>query len=153
MKPRSYRPSWLLDCLAILLVVSSATLSSGHASGAASSSKKSSPTYFPSSGFGGYNWYGTVRQISAQWRVPTIHPSCRAEAAATWIGAQHKGGGPPFIQLGTLENNAGCVDDQPGTNGHKRDSIAYQTFWTDSSLEFIRRYCFPSKRMIWSLPI
>ncbi len=88
----------------------------------------SSATYFPPTAFGGYRWlagwHGDVKQISAEWRVPTIQRSSKFEYASTWVGAQNTDGGPPFIQLGVTENNIGDLGAQ------------YRSFWSDTSVDF-----------------
>jgi hypothetical protein len=81
-------------------------------------------TAFPGTGFGGYRWMnGPVTQISAQWRVPRILPTSSQGSASTWIGAQNQDG-PPFIQLGTVEN--------------KFDLFVptYSAFWSDPDVGF-----------------
>ena len=78
----------------------------------------------PQVGFGGYNWYGDVKQIGATWIVPTIFKSSRAGNAATWIGAQNDNGNN-FIQLGTLEER-----DVTGIT-------LYQAFWSDTSVNYV----------------
>jgi hypothetical protein len=88
------------------------------------SGSTTSSTYFPPTGFGGYTWVGDVKQISAQWQVPTIQPSTKFENASTWVGAQNDEGGPPFIQLGITEDNIGVL----GTE--------YRGFWSDPKVGF-----------------
>ena len=75
--------------------------------------------YHPATGFGGYNWFGDVTQISAQWKVPAILASSAAGHASTWIGAQNDEGQPPFIQLGTTEDK------------FSPSAIFYEAFWSD----------------------
>jgi Peptidase A4 family len=113
---------WLLLAVAVLLcglgliVPSVSPPSAGAATPA---------TFFPSTGFGGYRWWGgDVSQISAQWRVPTISENSAAGSASTWIGAQNSNGGPPFIQLGTIEN----LDASMGPN--------FEAFWSDTAVGF-----------------
>lgn len=93
-------------------------------SNASASSAVARSTYFPPTGFGGYQWYGDVTQVSAQWRIPTIRPSHAFEDASTWVGAQNEQGGTPFIQLGTTENNVSVLGEQ------------YQSFWSDPTVGF-----------------
>ncbi|HTW99949.1 MAG TPA: hypothetical protein VMD59_14295 [Acidimicrobiales bacterium] len=82
----------------------------------------------PETGFGGYRWWGEVHAISATWRVPAVDALRLLDApgsdgyAATWIGAQNRDGGYPFIQLGTNEN----ISEGAGAT--------YQVFWSDSSV-------------------
>src|SRR5580700_6971360 len=72
----------------------------------------------PITGFGGYNWYGKVSNISAQWRVPAISSSSKAGYASTWIGVQNEVNNQ-FVQIGVTENYYG---DGP---------VQYQAFWSD----------------------
>jgi peptidase A4-like protein len=72
----------------------------------------------PITGFGGYNWYGKVSNISAQWRVPAISSSSKAGYASTWIGVQNELNNQ-FVQIGVTENYYG---DGP---------VQYQAFWSD----------------------
>jgi Peptidase A4 family len=91
----------------------------------ASAAVATTKNFFPSTGFGGYRWWGAdVTQISAQWRVPTITESSAAGSASTWIGAQNSNGGAPFIQLGTVENLFAAM----GPN--------YEAFWSDTAVGF-----------------
>lgn len=80
-------------------------------------------SYHPETGFGGYNWFGTVNQISGHWRVPAISPTSGAGHASTWVGAQDDSGNPPFIQLGTTE------DRFDGVN-------YYNAFWSDAAIGY-----------------
>jgi hypothetical protein len=83
---------------------------------------RGSPDYH----FGGYRWFGPVSEISASWREPRIRNASSSEDAhaSTWIGVQPQAGGPPFIQLGTLED--------VGYSG----IAAYRVFWSDTSVDF-----------------
>jgi hypothetical protein len=72
----------------------------------------------PITGFGGYNWFGKVSDISAQWRVPTITSTSKAGYASTWIGVQNEVNNQ-FVQIGVTEN-----DYADGTS-------QYQAFWSD----------------------
>jgi hypothetical protein len=72
----------------------------------------------PFTGFGGYSWAGTVRDIRAQWRVPTIASDSKPGVASTWIGIQN-GVNNQFIQIGIEENDFGSTPFQ------------YQAFWSD----------------------
>jgi hypothetical protein len=90
--------------------------------------RASSPTYsFPQTGFGGYQWSGSVNQISATWRVPTIVPGSPSGAAATWIGAQASTS-DRFIQVGVFEQCSGP------------SSVSYRAFWSDTTLKFIPQW-------------
>jgi hypothetical protein len=77
----------------------------------------------PFTGFGGYNWTGTVRTIAAQWRVPTIASGSALGGAATWIGVQNSVNNQ-FVQIGIDENDFG--------NG----PVQYQAFWSDLQVGF-----------------
>ena len=77
----------------------------------------------PITGFGGYNWYGKVSDISAQWRVPTISSTSRAGYASTWIGVQNEVNNQ-FVQIGVTENDYGDGPDQ------------YEAFWSDLAVGF-----------------
>jgi Peptidase A4 family len=77
----------------------------------------------PESGFGGYAAKGTVRSISAEWRVPLISRASAKGSAATWIGVQ--GPDNAFIQVGTVENT------QEGSSVGQ-----YQVFWSDTVENF-----------------
>jgi hypothetical protein len=79
---------------------------------------------FPGTGFGGYNWFGPVSQISATWQVPVIARNSNAGHASTWVGAQPRKGGLPFIQLGTVEDDWGPRQ------------IEYRAFWSDTAKDF-----------------
>ena len=79
---------------------------------------------YPGTGFGGYLWHGPVSQISAAWRVPAIAGDSPAGHASTWVGAQTREGGAPFIQLGTVEDSWG------GRQNY------YQAFWSDTTQDF-----------------
>jgi Peptidase A4 family len=72
----------------------------------------------PITGFGGYNWFGKVSDISAQWRVPTISSTSKAGYASTWIGVQNEVNNQ-FVQIGVTENDYG---DGPAQ---------YLAFWSD----------------------
>jgi hypothetical protein len=72
----------------------------------------------PFTGFGGYNWEGTVRSISAQWRVPAIASTSKPGVASTWIGIQNEVNNQ-FIQIGVEENDYGSEPYQ------------YEAFWSD----------------------
>jgi hypothetical protein len=72
----------------------------------------------PITGFGGYNWFGKISDISAQWRVPTISSTSKAGYASTWIGVQNEVNNQ-FVQIGVTENYYG---DGPAQ---------YQAFWSD----------------------
>jgi len=109
---------FVLVVVAIVLAVASGPLP------AFATSAKSSTTYFPPTGFGGYRWIGTVKQLSAQWSVPTVQPSSKFEFASTWVGAQNQNGGGPFIQLGITENSLGSLGTQ------------YRSFWSDPKVGF-----------------
>jgi hypothetical protein len=76
-------------------------------------------SYHPPTGFGGYNWFGNVTEISATWRVPTIAASSPVGHGSTWIGAQNADGQPPFMQLGTTEDK------------NSLSSVMYWAFWSD----------------------
>jgi hypothetical protein len=101
--------------------------------GATASSSNNSGGYHPSTGFGGYNWQGKVRQISAQWHVPTIAPTSPAGHASTWVGAQSADGSAPFIQLGTTEDL------------FSSDSPEYAGFWSDSHVGYHPQFIFNVK--------
>jgi Peptidase A4 family len=91
-------------------------------------SASSSQSAFPGTGFGGYRWSnGPVTQVSAQWRVPRILPTSPPGDASTWIGAQNQAG-PPFIQLGTVENGI----DLPAPS--------YSAFWSDPHVDYHPQY-------------
>ena len=77
----------------------------------------------PTLGFGGYSWFGGVKQISASWRVPEIYKSSKSGSAATWIGAQNRGG--QFIQIGTEEILEPLY------------APAYDVFWSDPLVQFL----------------
>lgn len=85
----------------------------------ASGAQVATASFHPPTGFGGYNWFGTVRQISASWRVPTIEPTSADGHASTWIGAQNDDAQPPFIQLGTTEDK------------FSSSLTTYNAFWSD----------------------
>ena len=95
-------------------------------------SSKSPVQIDPQTGFGGYQCVaggeclaaGPVRQVSAEWRVPTISAVSPAGSASTWLGAQDPDGGYPFIQLGTLEGTEGVAPP------------AYAVFWSDTAVKF-----------------
>src|SRR5579863_1766322 len=65
----------------------------------------------PFTGFGGYNWFGTVTDLGAQWRVPTISSTSSPGYASTWIGVQN-GVNNQFVQVGVTENDFGEGPDQ-----------------------------------------
>jgi hypothetical protein len=77
----------------------------------------------PFTGFGGYNWTGTVKTIGAQWRVPKIASGSALGGAATWIGVQNSVNNQ-FVQIGIDENDFG--------NG----PVQYQAFWSDLQVGF-----------------
>ena len=121
VRPGWHRPRLVLFVSAVVALVLSSAFGSLPAVAA---SAKASTTYFPPTGFGGYRWYGHVKQISAQWNVPTVQPSSTFEFASTWVGAQNQEGGAPFIQLGITENSLGAVGTQ------------YRSFWSDPTVGF-----------------
>jgi hypothetical protein len=43
---------------------------------------------FPLTGFGGYQWFGAVTQISAHWVVPSFVSKWVLGQASTWVGAK-----------------------------------------------------------------
>jgi hypothetical protein len=77
----------------------------------------------PFTGFGGYNWNGTISKISTELRVPTIAADSPFGAAATWIGVQNDINNQ-FVQVGVEENDLGNGPDQ------------YQAFWSDLTVGF-----------------
>jgi hypothetical protein len=77
----------------------------------------------PFTGFGGYNWTGTVTTIGAQWHVPKIASGSVLGGAATWIGVQNSVNNQ-FVQIGIDENDFG--------NG----PVQYQAFWSDLQVGF-----------------
>lgn len=83
----------------------------------------------PITGFGGYNWAGDVKQISATWRFPAIASDSPDGSASTWIGAQG-GETSEFIQIGVVENR------------WSQRSTVYQAFWSDAAVNFSRQILF-----------
>jgi Peptidase A4 family len=77
----------------------------------------------PFTGFGGYNWFGNITEIGAQWRVPTIASGSNPGYASTWIGVQN-GVNNQFVQIGVTENDFGNGPNQ------------YQAFWSDLAVGF-----------------
>lgn len=77
----------------------------------------------PDYSFGGYLSYQTIKQISAEWRVPEISVKSPEGLASTWVGAQ--GGANAFIQLGTTE-------DKFSATGPSQ----YVAFWSDPKKGF-----------------
>jgi hypothetical protein len=66
---------WAGAALLAFVVVSFVLFNALSSPHAFASSSKPSSAYYPSTGFGGYKWYGDVTQIGAQWSVPnTLHP-------------------------------------------------------------------------------
>src|SRR5262249_13846641 len=61
--------------------------------------------------FGGYQRYGPVHSLRAQWAVPRVTSSVPFQLASTWIGAQAPRPGRAFIQVGTDE---GCIEGPCG---------------------------------------
>jgi hypothetical protein len=84
---------------------------------------KSPKFAMPMTGFGGYTWRGSVKQISAKWRVPAISIDSPTGSASTWIGAQGAKTSH-FIQIGVVENRL---------NSH---STVYEAFWSDAKVGF-----------------
>jgi hypothetical protein len=91
---------------------------------APSGAQMASASFHPPTGFGGYNWFGNVTQVSARWRVPSIASTSAAGHASTWIGAQDDDAQPPFIQLGTTEDKFSPTQ------------TFYNAFWSDPHVGF-----------------
>lgn len=122
-RPTLSRSLWTVVLVAGTVLVSAAAQgATSNISGAVPSSPQQQA--FPGTGFGGYNWYGPVSQISASWRVPAIDHNSMEGHASTWVGAQPREGGTPFIQLGTVEDDWG------------ENQITYQGFWSDTVKDF-----------------
>ena len=68
----------------------------------------------------GYLWCCSVRDVSAEWVVPTLRHPAPVGAEAVWVGAQTDDG-RFFLQVGTNEFVS------PG-------STSYQAFWSDGPL-------------------
>jgi len=88
----------------------------------------------PITGFGGYNWQGSVTSISARWRVPTILQPSPPGYASTWIGAQTSVDTQGFIQLGTVEQDAGPA--RTGSAGPSPHAPEYLAFWSDTQRDY-----------------
>ena len=73
--------------------------------------------------FAGYQWFGRVTELRAEWVVPRIESSPADGTASTWIGAEAPGKvkTAPFIQIGTQE---------------QRNSPSYAAFWSDTRRGF-----------------
>ncbi|HEX5224151.1 MAG TPA: hypothetical protein VFW29_03375 [Solirubrobacteraceae bacterium] len=74
--------------------------------------------------FGGYQRYGPVRSLRAEWAVPRVSSGTPFQLASTWIGAQAPRPGRAFIQVGTEE---GCGEGPCGEEGPQ-----YFAFWSDA---------------------
>lgn len=75
----------------------------------------------PITGFGGYDVFGAVGEVSADWVVPRIVGGPVSSYASTWIGVQARDG--RFLQIGTTEDRWGGSTD-------------YQAFWSDPDVGF-----------------
>jgi hypothetical protein len=75
--------------------------------------------------FAGYQRYGPVRTMHADWVVPRVTSAGPFALASTWVGAQAPRPGRAFIQVGTSE---GCAEGPCGPEGPE-----YYTFWSDST--------------------
>lgn len=75
----------------------------------------------PVTGFGGYQTFGLVSEVSADWSVPKVTGGPPLSDAATWIGVQDPEGA--FFQIGITEEDWFGV---PQCNG----------FWSDPDVGF-----------------
>jgi len=75
--------------------------------------------------FGGYQRYGPVHSLRAEWAVPRVTSSTPWQLASTWIGAQAPRPGRAFIQVGTDE---GCTEGPCSPEGPD-----YFAFWSDTA--------------------
>lgn len=91
--------------------------------------------------FAGYEWYGSVRSVSANWQVPPLAATVPTGIAATWIGIQRPAASLrqiPFIQAGLNENSsAGPFGGQ------------YWAFWSDTARGFLPQPIFPVSPGDW----
>jgi len=125
------RPNQSVACTALfalvglVLVQNAPAVASENATAAQSTpSLQGAPDFH----FGGYRWFGSTSEISAAWRVPRIAYSSNVGHASTWIGVQPMGGGAPFIQLGTLEDDPALIGTDPPST--------YHVFWSDVAVGF-----------------
>lgn len=126
---------WGSRCIVFSLIVVLAASVTGGTDGDNASPIQSPPAaQAPITGFGGYNWDGTVTSIGAQWNVPTILPSSAPGYASTWIGAQTPVNDRGFIQLGTLEQDGGA--EQPRSAASSPHAPQYFAFWSDTQRGF-----------------
>jgi hypothetical protein len=75
--------------------------------------------------FAGYQRYGPVRSLRAEWAVPRLESASPSALASTWLGAQAPRPGSAFIQVGTDE---GCAEGPCGEEGP-----GYFAFWSDTA--------------------
>lgn len=118
-----YAP-WLFRAviaIAILAVIVMTQLNASHR--AAKIAASGAQIVVPFTGFGGYNWTGTVTTIAAKWSVPKIASDSNLGGAATWIGVQN-GVNNEFVQIGIDENDFG------------NEPVQYQAFWSDLQVGF-----------------
>jgi peptidase A4-like protein len=116
------RPHWryvALGALLVLVIVAAALAASG---------RRSVQTDAPFGPYVGYRWQGHVVSVEGSWFVPQIRTGSGPGEAATWIGAQAPGAGPPFIQVGVYELRRDSQTGAPETR--------YWAFWTDTSEHF-----------------
>jgi hypothetical protein len=133
---RKSRAAWALGCCVVSLILLSAfhMKAGGTCTGDCSPIQSPSTAQAPITGFGGYNWQGTVTSMSARWRVPTILPSSRPGYASTWIGVQTSVNSQGFIQLGTVEQEVG--PEPSGSTAVSPRPPEYFAFWSDTQRDF-----------------
>ena len=135
MRPRRRsKKYWLPWGLVGGLAVVTAAAAIAGAFGTASKSSTTSPpaAFGPPTGFGGYRSSGSVDEIGAQWRIPSVLSSSRPGFAATWIGAQSHDDTGPFVQLGSYSylppHSSDVHPAHPGP--------FYGIFWSDTQHHF-----------------
>ena len=81
---------------------------------------------YPLTGFGGYQSFGAVTQVSAQWVVPSFVSQRVLGQAATWVGAQNSGN--KFIQLGVIVDCPAWAE------------TSYVVFWSDAAKGYFPQF-------------
>ena len=105
---------------AVIVAVYAVVLSQQDFSNHSAASKPT--TVYPSNGFGGYGWDGSLMEIAAQWRVPAIAANSVGDAS-TWVGADDQSY-DHFIQLGVTEDSY-----SPG-------APIYEAFWSSGAVGY-----------------
>lgn len=80
--------------------------------------------------FAGYSTVRPVRQLSAQWVIPSVvDPSAADAATSIWVAVQNTASA--FFQVGVRESVRGSVPGAPVPGGE----VSYRAFWSSTTKE------------------